>query len=112
MHRPLAPDGETVGARTMKAGELQHVVDVLPGIEIADDVGPLARRRHRDSAGARAVGQAFDRLDVRFARLLLQRREETRAGARLGGITLAAASDANEQSRHTILLSFGGSPRQ
>src|SRR6478735_619054 len=106
MHRPLAPAGEAVGARTMKAREMQHVVDVLLGIEIADDVGPLARRRDRGGAGARAVGQAFDRLDVEAARLLLQRRVETRAGARLREVTLAAARDANEHCRHTILLSF------
>jgi hypothetical protein len=113
MDRAVAPDGETIGAGPVETRELHHVGDILVRIEMADDVGPLARRRDRRGAGPRAVGQALDGLDVYFAGLLLQRSVKPRARPDIRRrVGLAATSDANEKSRHSILLSFGASPRQ
>lgn len=104
MNRAVAPDGEAVGAGPVETRELHHVGDILVGIEMADDVGPLAWRRDRRGARPRAVRQALDGLHVEIALLRLEglRLEGCiEARARPDGVRrvgLAATSDADEKS--------------
>ena len=112
MNRTVTPDGEAVGAGPVETRKVHHVGDIPVGIEMADDVGPLAWRRDRRGARPRAVGQALDGLHVEIASLLLQGRVKPRARPDIRRrIGLAATSDADEKSRHSVLLSLGASPR-
>src|SRR5471030_1655375 len=103
MDRTLTPRRQSIGRSLVSARKIQDVIDVLFGVEVAHDIGPLAWRRDGHAAGARAVGEALDRHDIDVRRAFFQRRIEARTWTHVRRrIAFTATSHANKECRHVI----------
>src|SRR5476649_1063636 len=103
MDRTLAPRRQSIGRGLVSARKIQDVVDVPFGVEVAHDIGPLARRRDGGAAGARAIGEAFDGHDIDVRRALPERRIEARTRTHVRRwIAFTATGHTNKECRHVI----------